>query len=242
MKRAMLLLCFVLLGSFAIAQNLVETVYLNNGSIIKGTVIEQSKEGVKIQTRDGSVFVYKMSEVQKITKEAPQTVNNQSIVNSTVNYKGGLMERGGGELFLNGQKLSDDKVLQLVGRQNFEKTYLPAKGQYLVGNRMVTAGAILTAIGGTVLITGTILQYTVDNDFVWMAVSGDAVFGVGFGAVLPVGLVLRSIGKGRLNWVANDYNSRGKGLSLQVSPFVVKPNVVGNQGNMAYGATIKLSF
>lgn len=54
----------------ALAQNYQEVVYLKNGSIIKGTVIEQEIGGnIKIKTADGSLFVYKMDEVQKITKE-----------------------------------------------------------------------------------------------------------------------------------------------------------------------------
>ena len=52
------------------AQELIEVVYLKNGSMIRGTVIEQiPDESVKIRTADGSVFVYAMQEVAKITKE-----------------------------------------------------------------------------------------------------------------------------------------------------------------------------
>lgn len=48
----------------------VEVVYLKNGSIIRGMIIEQIPNvSLKIQTRDGNVFVYKMEEVEKITKE-----------------------------------------------------------------------------------------------------------------------------------------------------------------------------
>ena len=48
----------------------VDIVYLKNGSIIKGMIIEQTPNvSLKIQTRDGSIFVYKMEEVEKITKE-----------------------------------------------------------------------------------------------------------------------------------------------------------------------------
>lgn len=47
-----------------------DVVYLKNGSIIRGTIIEQVPNvSLKIQTRDGSVFFYKMEEVEKITKE-----------------------------------------------------------------------------------------------------------------------------------------------------------------------------
>jgi hypothetical protein len=48
----------------------IDVVYLNNGSIIRGIIIEMVPNvSLKIQTRDGSVFFYKMEEVQKMTKE-----------------------------------------------------------------------------------------------------------------------------------------------------------------------------
>ena len=47
-----------------------DVVYLKNGSIIRGMIIEQvPNQSLKIQTADGSVFVYEMDEVEKITKE-----------------------------------------------------------------------------------------------------------------------------------------------------------------------------
>lgn len=51
----------------------VDVLYLKNGSIIRGLVMEQiPNESIKIQTADGSLFVYKMDEVLKITKELKQ--------------------------------------------------------------------------------------------------------------------------------------------------------------------------
>lgn len=47
-----------------------DVVYLKNGSIIRGMIMELVLNvTVKIQTKDGSLFVYKMDEVEKITKE-----------------------------------------------------------------------------------------------------------------------------------------------------------------------------
>ena len=66
---------FVLLAALScyigmLAQDMKDVFYLKNGSIIKGWVIEQiPTESLKIQTSDGSLFVYKMDEVQRITKE-----------------------------------------------------------------------------------------------------------------------------------------------------------------------------
>jgi len=51
-------------------QQFQEVVYLKNGSIIRGTIIEQVPgKSLKIQTVDGNVFVYEMEEVEKVAKE-----------------------------------------------------------------------------------------------------------------------------------------------------------------------------
>ena len=75
MKRIILtLLLIVFCVVSAAAQQWVEVVYLKNGGVIRGTVIEQiPNETIKIQTADGSVFVYKIDEVEKISKEQQQS-------------------------------------------------------------------------------------------------------------------------------------------------------------------------
>lgn len=63
----------------ASAQNQYEdVVYLKNGSVIHGVIIEQiPNQEIKIQTKDGNIFVYKIDDVQKMTKEVPQPTVNQ---------------------------------------------------------------------------------------------------------------------------------------------------------------------
>ncbi|ADB41284.1 hypothetical protein [Spirosoma linguale] len=59
-------LCFQALAQ----SNLQDVIYLKNGSVIRGLVIEQVPNiSIKLRTSDGSVFVYKITEVEKITKE-----------------------------------------------------------------------------------------------------------------------------------------------------------------------------
>lgn len=51
-------------------QTMLDVVYLKNGSIIKGLILEQIiNVQVKLQTKDGNIFVYKYEEIEKITKE-----------------------------------------------------------------------------------------------------------------------------------------------------------------------------
>ena len=74
MSRFVLLTCLMaLMTSPALAQQIQQmedVVYLKNGGLIRGTIIEQIPgESLKIQTRDGNVFVYTMDEIAKISKE-----------------------------------------------------------------------------------------------------------------------------------------------------------------------------
>lgn len=49
---------------------MVDVVYLKNGGVRRGIIIEQVPgESLKIKTNDGSVYVFKMDEILKITKE-----------------------------------------------------------------------------------------------------------------------------------------------------------------------------
>ncbi len=70
------------------AQELQEVIYLNNGSVIRGIIIEQVPNNfVKIQTTDGNIFVYGMKDVLKITKEPYAKVDRDNS-NTSIREKG----------------------------------------------------------------------------------------------------------------------------------------------------------
>ncbi len=53
-----------------------DVVYLKNGSVIKGVIVEQVPgSSVTIETSDGSTFVYPIEDVSKITKEKAERAN-----------------------------------------------------------------------------------------------------------------------------------------------------------------------
>jgi len=70
-KRCFALLAFLFFTSLAFAQtNLQDVVYLKNGSIIRGMIIEQvPNQSVKIQIADMNIFSYRIDEIERITKE-----------------------------------------------------------------------------------------------------------------------------------------------------------------------------
>ncbi len=54
------------------AQKTKDVIYLKNGSIIYGKLLEISDNQYKIQTSDGSLFIYSSEEVDKFVKETPR--------------------------------------------------------------------------------------------------------------------------------------------------------------------------
>lgn len=87
MKKLLLLLTLLMGFSIhSIAQNYTEAVYLKNGSIIRGLIIEEvPNSSLKIQTSDGNIFSYTMDEIQKITKELKGNSQRYKVRNNTGN-------------------------------------------------------------------------------------------------------------------------------------------------------------
>ncbi|MCE1168644.1 MAG: hypothetical protein LWX70_11170 [Sphingobacteriia bacterium] len=74
MKKILMFLMFGIMSIVAFGQTeYQDVVYLKNGGIIRGVIIEQVPDQiVKIETIDRSVFVYQMNDIEKFTKEPIQ--------------------------------------------------------------------------------------------------------------------------------------------------------------------------
>lgn len=89
MKKFLLFFAFLMFVCAGYAQNYQEVVYLKNGSVIRGTVIEQAPGAyIKVQTSDGSVFAYNYSDVEKIVKDSTVAKSNRSNSGLRLGYKG----------------------------------------------------------------------------------------------------------------------------------------------------------
>ncbi|NDV80560.1 porin family protein [Bacteroides sp. 51] len=88
MKQLFILLISLFISSFCYSQNnLIDVVYLKNGSMIRGIIIEQvPNQSLKIRTADGSVFVYNISDVEKMTREEPVVQERTYNRNNSRNY------------------------------------------------------------------------------------------------------------------------------------------------------------
>jgi len=71
MKKYFALLLFALIAIASYGQsNYQDVVYLKNGSIIRGVIIEQiPNKSIKIETEGRNVYAYQMEEIEKLAKE-----------------------------------------------------------------------------------------------------------------------------------------------------------------------------
>ena len=81
MKGECVLLTMLILSGWiatAAAVEMRDVVYLKDGSVVKGTIVEQvPNKSLKIETADGSLFVYKFDDIEKIAKEAARVAGGQ---------------------------------------------------------------------------------------------------------------------------------------------------------------------
>ena len=97
MKKLISFLVFtfiLFIGNNLIAQtNYRDIVYLKNGSIIKGIVLEQIPNvSLKMETSDGNIFVFEMKDVEKITKEEITGITKNidkydSVITTSTSYR-----------------------------------------------------------------------------------------------------------------------------------------------------------
>ena len=99
-----LLSIFLFTAIAANSQSYQDVVYLKNGSIVKGQIIEQiPTSSLKIEIAGGSIFVYQMTEIEKIIKEeiiTPPIAKRKRTAPKT-GYKG-FVDMGGGFPVSNG--------------------------------------------------------------------------------------------------------------------------------------------
>ncbi len=95
LNQHLLLLLFVLVCNLSFGQNnMEEVVYLKNGSVIRGIIIEQiPNQSIKIQTKDRNVFVFKYDDIEKITKENLPLENTGNKSKETAFKKSGFINQ-----------------------------------------------------------------------------------------------------------------------------------------------------
>ncbi|MBP9152595.1 MAG: hypothetical protein KBF73_09955 [Flavobacteriales bacterium] len=142
-----LIVCFVTSLNEAFAQsNLIDVVYLKNGSIIKGIIVEQVPgKAIKLETADGSLFVFEFEEITKMTREEAST-SSRSFAPPVVNMA-------------NSAGLPVDEW----GRTHRQNVDISEKSKS-VGIAFLTVGGVLIAGGATLLGIGYTRQLRISQE------------------------------------------------------------------------------
>ena len=249
MKRLFLLFALLLVCAVVRGQNAYSTeVHLKNGSIIKGFVVEHNPEGnIKIQTADGSLFVYASSEVERVVSGTAPKVQ-QSGYNTE---RGGYMDRKKNYLRLDGKPLSEADVQQMFGFKEFD-TYMSATKQCRTGRRLITSGWVCVGVGVVSSVVSGInaefVGYNYNSNGALIEVYNPEPITYVTGIIclvsgnlmLPAGYVLRGIGRGRLSRLAEGYNAAqtSQASTLQFSPALLTTF----DNKPAMGLSLNLSF
>lgn len=165
---------FILFFTTLTAQQMMDVVYLKNGSIIRGIIIEQvPNTSLTIKTADGNVFVFSLNDIEKMTREEPQKALQSLPAPPAVNSV--YLELGGNAFAysVNYDRVYDDAYvlragLGYFGAGNIGIAIIPITGSYLIGR---TASKFEVGIGLTI-ITGTIADFSAIG-------SASAVIGTG---------------------------------------------------------------
>ena len=246
------LLLFIVLFCTSLITMAQDVIVKKDGSIIQSKVMEINGVEIKYKkwsNQEGPMYSIIRSEVNSINFQngevelfANETQSTRSII--------GRMERDGRDLVLDGRELTEEEVRELVGEQNYQ-TYLGARKQIVVGRAFtpvfwVSLGATIGLIASAYVFEER--HYYYGSNYYYGPNEVLLLAGYITGAVadvsLPLMCIFKGIGKGRLNWVADEYNRNGKAsaFSYQLSPSIMKCNSMELQNNFGLGLTFSVNF
>lgn len=130
-----------------------DVVYLKNGGVVKGNIIEVIPEkSLKIQTSDGNVFVYTMSQIEMITKEAVQSNETPSMFGAANKSQQSRFSIFGGAALPLGDFAKAVTSQDIIDYLDYN-TPIPfngsAKTGFTAGLQFVTGGSIGWIINGS---------------------------------------------------------------------------------------------
>ena len=218
------------LASTSFAQT--DVLYLKNGSKIKGSVVEMNPtNGVKIQTSDGSLFVYSLSDVDHVSKEDP----DQAAFDKVSTY--GLINRKGSDFYWrdNGKNLTKREYETILDGELLS-TFNGAQKQFKTGNTFLGLGLGCLAI---TVISLSSASSAATKEALDSNIAMAQIFAYGADLGICLGCIFRGIGKGRLNWVKDTYNSgRSYSSTINFAPSLM----MTAQRDMGVGASMVLTF
>ena len=145
-------------GEIVTRRNMIDVVYLKDGRVIRGIILEKTDDLLSVRMGDGHVAHFKMDQVAKILQEEQSRIGGREKKNVYLAMALSAVIIGGGQ-FYNGQNLKGGIQLGLgVVGFGLMLSGLADDDYYYSGN---SGAAIRAAIGG-LLYSGTWLWSVID--------------------------------------------------------------------------------
>jgi len=229
MKRSLVLACLLFCCvTFAFSQS-ANAVYLKDGSRVIGYVLNMDSVGdVRVQTTDGRMFTFPMSQVDNI------------------NWSYTIKESGAGAIYRYGDKYRwvrndlelSDRDYERFFDDDLYHTYVGGSNQFNLG------GACWVYSITCAVISVLMIDPKADKQD-----SSVYMYAVGANVLACLGGVFTGIGKGRLNWVERTFNEQNAATNeitysskfrntLKLNPSIL----LSSQHDLALGATLSFSF
>lgn len=238
MKKLALFIALFCASLITMAQDVI---VMKDGSTIQSKVMEINGTEIKYKkwsNLDGPMYSISRNEVNSINYQNGEVELITTVTPSyPAMYANGRMERDGKNLTLDGRELSDGEVRQLVGEENYQ-TYLSAQKQIGLGRTYTYM--FFGSLGASAVLS---IVYMIEGSEPAIILSAVAT-GLVANASFPLMLVFNNAGKGRMNWVADEFNRIGKAnaFSWQLSPSIMKCNSMESQNNLGLGLTFSVNF
>ena len=191
--------------------NYEDVVYLKNGSVIRGLIIEQIPgQSIKIQTHDRSIFVYSMDEVQKMTKEVVIQTEKAS-ENTSVPGKKTAILMDGLKCYQGSTLLSRSTVSIILRASNNAMAYQ----DWEKGRSNLMASHVLIGLGVPITLLGVAatIGYGVDGAAIpFIIMCASLPVGVG---LLTAGCIVFPSAKKTMTRAIDNYNSSLKTSSIR---------------------------
>ena len=241
MNRIVITLVLGLLLLSTVCANAQDVIVKKDNSTILCKVTKISSTEIeynKWSKLDGPTYIISVSEVVRINYNDGTYDDFQAVNEINHNYpkygKGVLRVKNGSKLILDGTKLTQEEIKDLLGDNYY--------GDYQTGKRFLNAAGtmevlfILTGIPAFYFIAGGI------GDRNASALSTGILFAC---ISIPCGVlfgVFNGVGNRRINEVVNDYNKHNDNYSLNLSPSLISCNTPQAQNNYGLGLTLSLNF
>ena len=181
-----------------------------------------------------------MTEVDHIIFDDTVPVVLNTNIDNTVNTGGfyGNIARSRGNLYwtANGTDLTDEEYNRILGSELYD-TFSKAHEQYNIGNTLQWVGI------GCVL-AGCVIYGADESEDSWDLFVFSDILG---GSSYVVGCILKGIGKGRIEWVKDTYNSGNYSLNKSTNSYpstvrIAPSLMLTAQRDLGLGASVSFNF